>query len=264
MVLPKIDLNVRRLDREISLKEVDSIRDYLNINCIDVAYSKMPSRIRRIGPTKAPLYTRTYSITFTEPEQEKKDSEKLTRYESAINSIGRFEDHVESLSGTERQCGEAFRETYRHNGIRLADHIKNTQTDIDALEDERARLARLVADLVLFRGTTTAGTYGMFEGPLGNIDVNVGGVDMKGRDLALAASSIAFGVTSGLSYVWTRKKAKDFRRKLRDNIEMVYRQAILEAVDDLYMYYPEAVIQITPQAGKMLSEIRKAKAYRVA
>ena len=272
-MFPKIDLNVRSIDAGITLRDVDSLRDYLNVNGIDIAYQNMPLELRRIGPTKAPLYTRTYSVTFLEPEPEKKTKKKagentnnndeaeiLTRYESSIATIRRFEEHVESLEGKKRQCAEAFRETYEHNGRRLADNIRNVNEDIKSVEGERERMVRLATDIVLFRTPFTLGTYGIFEGPLGNIDIDLPGLPpMKGRDVAEILAPVTFGVASLGSYFWSRKKINDFRKRLRGSIEMVYRQAILESVDDLYMHYPDSIVQLMPQAGEMLAEIRGAK-----
>lgn len=278
MMVPRATLDVRRIDEGIRLKEVDSIRDYLNVSGIDIAYQNMPLELRRIGPTKAPLYTRTYSVALLEPEldEPKKnngdsdEAERFSRYESSIETIRRFEDHVESLNGTKRQCAEAFRETYEHNGRRLADNIMNAKKDIAAIEGDRKRWVKLATDLVFFRTTTSAGTYGIFEGPLGDADVDLPGLPpMKGRDVAEILGGTVFGAASLGSYFWARKKINDSRQRLRGNIEMVYRQAILEAVDDLFMHYPEAVVELRPQAGKMLAEIREAKerkpkAYHIA
>ena len=256
--MPKVELDIRKLDDEIRLKDVNSVRGYLLSHDLDVVYEEAPPKIRRIGATKAPQYIRTYSISLMEPEPEEKDSEILQRYEKAVEAIGRFEDHVESLKSDERSCAETLRETYRHNGSRLADTIRNFNKDMENIESTPERWAKFVAELVLFRGTTTAGTYGIFEGPLGDVDVDVAGTKMKGRDLALAASGVAFGITSVASHFWTRKKRNDFRRKLRDNVALIYGQGLAESLEDVHMYYPEYVVELTD--GALARFLRKANA----
>ncbi len=235
--MPKVELDVRNIDRGIRLKEVDSVAEYLDARGITIDYQKFPERLRSMGPDKAPLYTRTFSLIYTEPQE----LPNIWEYEDSVGVIRRLDNLVQSLEGKEGRCASTLRETYSHNGKRLAAKVRNIEKEIKMVEDEKTRWPKFVADVILLRGLSSAGTYGIFEGPLGDYDVDVAGMKMKGRDIALIAASSAFAATSVGSYFWARKKIRDFRIAMRDGIETVYRQAILESVNDAEKFYPTAV-----------------------
>lgn len=240
--------NVRKADEEIMLGDQKCVRAYLiAAEKVDIDYERGPKGIHIPYPTDAVQYARFASKLVVKPADDtEREEQKQARV--AMNEL-----HKRDTGGdaNARFYIQDFEVKMIHNGDRIADKINNAHKDMKKLDDEKDTFfgkTMQFGDIAVFRLGSGYGVYSLFANTsLGDVRINVLGHDITLRELAIPAGAAVFGLTSGISYSWKGRKERAILRRLRDDLDQTYREAISDSLELLRRYYPQTIVPLQPE-----------------
>jgi len=250
--------DVSKVDEEITLGDQRCIRAYIIVaEKVDIDYTRGPDA-HIPYPTDAVQYARFASKVLVEPS-DNKDREERKHAAVVLNQLKKrdFGNDKKAKSYLQDYC-----DCIEHNGQRIADKITDARGRLDDIEKERNTFwgkGKQMGDVVFFRLGSGLGVYGLLDGPLGDVSFNLFGHEVRCRDIAVLAGSTAFGINSGISYSWGKRKERNLMRELRDKLDAVYRQTISDSIEKLRRYYPQTLVPIDEEvlARRKAAELRK-------
>lgn len=252
--------DVRKTDEDIMLGDQKCIRAYMiAAEKVDIDYSKGPEA-HIPYPVDAVQYARFASKLVVKPgddiEREEQKQAKVAMNELHKRNVGNNANAKFYLKDFENKM--------IHNGQRIADKINRAHNELKRLDDEKETLfgkTMQLGDIAVFRLGSGYGTYKVLtDTTLGDVRFNLFGHDISLRDLAIPFGTAVFALASGISYSWKGRKERAILRRLRDELDETYREAISDSLELLRRYYPETLVPIGEEevlAKRKAAELKK-------